>query len=437
MARILVGTVPVAGHIIPMLPLVRALIARGHELHWYSGAKYRSKIEATGARFVPLSHMRDYDDAHFDQTFPGRGRLRGLAQIKFDMKHVFIDQAPRQMRDLEKICGELQPALVLGEPGLLGSLFLYERGGPPAVLLFVLPLVVGSVDAAPFGLVLGPSASPLGRLRNRALNFAVEHALFRDVQRHWNATREQVGLGPTGWWMNTVERAALCLQPTIPGFEYPRSDLPPNIHFVGMMPVDAPPAWVAPEFWPELDGKRPIVHVTQGTIANEAPSLIAPALAGLANEDVLVVVSTGGRSIDSLKLSDVPRNARVATFLSYPELLPKTAAMVTNGGYGGVQIALSHGVPLVVAGETEHKPEVAARVAWSGAGLNLKTQSPSPVRVREAVRRVLDDPTFRTRARALATEYAAHDALARATELIEAVAGARGSSEALPRRRLG
>jgi UDP:flavonoid glycosyltransferase YjiC (YdhE family) len=36
--------------------------------------------------------------------------------------------------------------------------------------------------------------------------------------------------------------------------------------------------------------------------------------------------------------------------------------MVTNGGYGGVQMALAHAVPLVVAGAKEDKPEVAGRV---------------------------------------------------------------------------
>jgi UDP:flavonoid glycosyltransferase YjiC (YdhE family) len=60
--------------------------------------------------------------------------------------------------------------------------------------------------------------------------------------------------------------------------------------------------------------------------------------------------------------------------------------MVTNGGYGGIQFALAHGVPLVVAGETEEKPDIAARVAWSGAG-NLKTGTPSADAVKAAVRR--------------------------------------------------
>ena len=57
----------------------------------------------------------------------------------------------------------------------------------------------------------------------------------------------------------------------------------------------------------------------------------------------------------------MPDNVRVAEMLPYSELLPKTDLMVTNGGYGGVQMALANGVPLVVAGAREDKPEVAAR----------------------------------------------------------------------------
>jgi UDP:flavonoid glycosyltransferase YjiC (YdhE family) len=72
--------------------------------------------------------------------------------------------------------------------------------------------------------------------------------------------------------------------------------------------------------------------------------------------------------------------------------------MVTNGGYGGVTQALRVGVPLVVAGATEEKPEVAARVAWSGTGINLRSGRPSPRQIRSAVRTVLDSPRYRMRA---------------------------------------
>jgi hypothetical protein len=98
-----------------------------------------------------------------------------------------------------------------------------------------------------------------------------------------------------------------------------------------MILADAPRDWEVPAFWHELDDTRSIVHVTQGTIANAAPTLIAPVPEGLAKEDVLVVVATGGRAPDSIGLRNVPRNARIGTFPSHPDLLPKTSVMVTNG----------------------------------------------------------------------------------------------------------
>jgi len=48
--------------------------------------------------------------------------------------------------------------------------------------------------------------------------------------------------------------------------------------------------------------------------------VIAPTLRALADDDVLIVVSTGGRPLESLPA--LPPNARAATFLPYDELLP-------------------------------------------------------------------------------------------------------------------
>ena len=56
-----------------------------------------------------------------------------------------------------------------------------------------------------------------------------------------------------------------------------------------------------------------------------------------------------------------------------------TDVYVGNGGYGGVHFAMEHGVSLVVAGTTEDKVGVTARVARSGAGINLKSNRPSAV----------------------------------------------------------
>lgn len=120
------------------------------------------------------------------------------------------------------------------------------------------------------------------------------------------------------------------------------------------------------------------MHVTQGTIAADPAQLIVPTLRALADAPVTVVVSplTGQRAIS------LPANARAAAWLPHDELLARTSVMVTNGGYGGVQVALRHGVPLVVFGRSEDKPAVAARVQWSGAGIGVARRRATPERIR-------------------------------------------------------
>jgi len=51
-------------------------------------------------------------------------------------------------------------------------------------------------------------------------------------------------------------------------------------------------------------------------------------------------------------------------------------------------------------------------VGWSGAGVNLRTNRPSPQQVGQAVRTVLEDPSYRARAVALATEIQSAPGLA-------------------------
>jgi UDP:flavonoid glycosyltransferase YjiC (YdhE family) len=138
--------------------------------------------------------------------------------------------------------------------------------------------------------------------------------------------------------------------------------------------------------------------------------LIRPTLDALADEDVLVVVSTGRRPVESLGL--LPANARVAEYLPYDLLFPKLAAFVTNGGYGGLQFALQHGVPIVAAGTSEDKLETTARVQWSGAGIGLATNHPTEAVLRRAVRRVLEEDSFRVTAQRLGAEIAASPGLA-------------------------
>jgi UDP:flavonoid glycosyltransferase YjiC (YdhE family) len=199
------------------------------------------------------------------------------------------------------------------------------------------------------------------------------------------------------------------LQLTVPSFEFPRPDLPSTVHFVGAMPIVAEQAPI-PVWADDLDGSRKVVFVTQGTLSNhDFTQLVGPTLSALENNpELLVVVGAGGRSIDDLP-KPLPANVRTASYFPLEWLLPKVDVFVTNGGYNTVNQSLKHGIPLVTAGLTEDKADVNARVEWSGAGIDLKTNAPTMEAVKEAVRSVLGEPRYRVAARRLASEFAKVD----------------------------
>jgi MGT family glycosyltransferase len=402
MSRFLFATMPLVGHTRPALPIARLLVQRGHSVRWYTGAAMAGAVTEVGATFVPMSDD-DYSSVGLDEFFPERRHHRGLRKVRFDMVNAFARPVRTQIADLRRIL-DAQPAdVVVGDAGFLGGPVLQELGGPPFAAFGISVLGFPSPDLAPFGLGLPPARGALGRARNRILDRVMRRRFFAPMTAEMNAIRTELGLAPDNRTVFEYQLpASLYLQFSAPGFEYPRRDLPGNVRFVGPPRPQVSPGWHEPPWWFGVRGGRRIVLVTQGTVATDMGQLIEPALAGLAEEDVLVVAVTG--SADAPPLTQVPDNAQVASFVPFERLMPYVDVFVTNGCYGSVQLALAHGVPIVAAGRTEDKIEVNARVAHSGVGINLRTQSPSPEQLRDAVRRVLGEPNFRERARSVQRE---------------------------------
>lgn len=418
MARFLICTHPITGHVNPPLEIARVLVERGHEVRFYTGKKFKAKVEATGAQFAPMVRAYDYDDSDYDAAFPGRSSLKGINQIKFDFKRVFIEPGPDQAEDVREILREWPADAVLSDPAFVGASILYDRGEIKNWSVFNISVLgLPSKDVPPFGIGMLPDYSALGKVKNRTITFMANKVIFKDVNAFLAETMRKVGLPPRTF--APVASPMLYLQPSVPAIEYPRSDLIASAHFIGpVLPQFRgefdPPAW-----WADVtNAKKPVVLVTQGTVATDASELILPTLRALANEDVIVVATTGGKDLGEA----IPANARVARFIPFNQLMPHVAAMVTNGGYGGVMFALASGVPVICAGTTEDKPEVGNRMAYTGVGVNLKTNRPTEAQVRDAVKKVLADAQYRANARKVQAELARHDGPAEAATLLERLA---------------
>jgi len=421
MANILVATTPGDGHVNPLAVVVRELVKRGHRVRWYTGRHYQSKVEAAGAAFKPMRRGHDFGGQSRAEAFPGLGEQRGLSGFQAAWKAIFMDTSLGQLEDLRELLAQEPAEVLVADEMCFGASLAGEVSGLPVSLVATSIYFYSSRDTAPLGLGLAPSGGRLEKVRNGLLHLLVNRVALRGLRAHAGQLRARLGLP-------RLERAALesltrppelYLMGTVPSFEYPRRDLYPQTHFVGSFFTAPPAPYTPPAWWKELEQGRPVVHVTQGTVSNESHRLLVPALRALEKEDVWVVATTGGPSVESLGLTNLPANARVERFIPHAHLLPHVSVMITNGGYSGVQTALSHGVPLIVAGSSEEKPEVAAHVAWAGVGLDLKTGAPSQARLRQAVRTVLGNPSYRQRARQLQEEYMACQASQRAAELIE------------------
>jgi UDP:flavonoid glycosyltransferase YjiC (YdhE family) len=347
----------------------------------------------------------------------------GVAQFKFYLKHGFIDAGVTQLLDLTDILRSFPADVLLCDVFFIGVSWLSEKTGLPWAAFGMSALPLGSRDTAPFGLGIQPTNSAFGRLRNALLNALSQRVLMRDVTVHLDRVRGSVGLPPKSQDFFTAALSPfLYLQGTTPTFEYPRSDLPGQVHFIGPFLPSLEANFTLPAWWEELSDGKPVVFVTQGTVATDAGDLILPAIEALAKDNVLVIVTTGGQPIDNFGLDSMPANVRVEKFIPYEHLLPHVDVMVTNAGFNGVQLALANGVPLITAGQTEEKPEICARVQWAGVGIDLKTSTPRPMQIRDAVMKILGSSQYRQRAFRFKTEIAQYDAPALATALLEQLA---------------
>ena len=247
----------------------------------------------------------DFDDRQdWNETFPERAALKGAKAIAFDIENVFVGPGRAQHDAIMAAHAEEPADVLLTDPAFVGGAFLLGHpvgNRPPIVVCGVLPLMIASRDTAPYGMGLTPLGGPLGRLRNALLSAVAARTVLPAAERMAGEINRELHGRPLPFpVLDWPRHAEAIVQFTVPEFEYPRSDAPTTLHFVGPISATGSQAPL-PGWWDELDGSRPVVHVTQGTIANrDYRQIIAPTLDALADDDLLVVVSTGGRPLDTL-----------------------------------------------------------------------------------------------------------------------------------------
>ncbi len=413
--KVLIASTPATGHLNPLLAIGHILIAEGHEVVGLSGSRLRRRIESIGAGFHSLPAGADIDPGDVHSVAPELKNIPpGPEWLRVAIERVFVENIPAQHDGLQHVLRHFPADVIVADDmffGVLPMLLGPRSERPPIVLCGTSILHWHRNDGAPSFAGLPPAITKTQLDEYAVIAGNHDRIVNWPLARRLDQSLKALGVGPLSMNLfdSVVALADAYMQLTAPSFEFPRDNIPPSVHFVGTPPIipnQAPlPTWAH-----ELNGPRKVVLVTQGTVANhDFGLLVGPTLAALANEpDLLVVVTTGGRPIEAIP-GPIPGNARLASYLPFEWVLPKVDVFVTNGGYGSVNQAMSFGIPLVTAGLTEDKADVNARVAWSGVGIDLATNEPTPQQLREAVRTVLDKPHCREHAALMAEEFGVID----------------------------
>ncbi|HTG39135.1 glycosyltransferase [Sphingomonas sp.] len=409
--KLLLASTPITGHLIPLLNLAGITMAQGAEVLVTTSSVLAPRVKAAGARFAPLQGKADMDFTRVEELFPERASLpAGPAQIRFDMERIFIDPIPEQAATLDTLIADFGPDAIITDSMFFGRLPLFygePRPRPPIIGLGITFMMLPRLDGAPIGLGLPPARNADERDQYAAIARDVDAALLGPVNANLFATLAGMGVTPPpcGYFEASVLGNDMFMQPTVPSFEYDFGDPPTDVRFVGALPPSSR-RFEQPDWWDRLDGSRPIILVSQGTVANrDFDELVNPTIEALAGRDDLhLVVTTGGRPVESVR-AEASDNIFVASYVDFAELIPRLAGVVTNGGYGTVSLALQAGVPIIAVGRSEDKAEVGARVAWSGVGIELPAVPPAVDDLRDAVDRLLGEPSLRARAQELASEF--------------------------------
>jgi len=385
--RILFTTVQLSGHFHPLVPIARAAVAAGHEVAFACAAFFVPTVERSGFRAFPAG----FDDRgrSLPELFPGF--FKGMAAVRYwGLPNIFVGvYAVAMTPDLLTIAREWHPDLIVRDT--------HEYGG--------------CVAAEVLGI---PHASI--RTASTSAQYGMRHLVAEALAR----LRELNGLPPDPDVAMPFRYLHLAAEP--PCFRLEDGPVGPTVH--PLRPVnfesggEALPPWVA-----ELPD-RPTIYTTLGTVFGRGSEGLATfqAMLDALRDEPINLILTVGRENDPADFGPQPGNVRIAQFIPQSALLPHCDLVVHQGGFSTVTGALNVGLPMVIIPISADQPYNAACCAALGVGVVIEPGERSTEAIREAVRHVLADPTYRQNAERMRDEMAALPGPEHAVALLERLA---------------
>jgi zeaxanthin glucosyltransferase len=414
-------SIPVSGHLFPMTALARRLQSRGNEVVFIGVPDTEAFARGADLTFLPYGEDR-YPPGSITRIFAPVSRMSGLEVIKYTLEAISPGLLDVALCDLP---GKLAKAGIRGmaidNAFFFAQLVAMSLDLPFVQIWNILPSHPSG--ATPPCFASWPHETTTEALARNAEGMKQYGEFLTPLVPIAQAYADKVGLDIDWADKGATDSKLAVISQTPEAFDYPGISWPEGFQYAGPFHDDGGRQPV-PFAWEKLDG-RPLIYASLGTLVNGQDS-IHKAILGAAGRlpEVQVVFSVGqNASIDTL--GPIPSNTIVVPAAPQIELLKRAALCITHAGLNTTLEALGRGVPLVAIPIGYDQPGVAARIAYHRVGEFIEVENLTAEGLSELIRKVLDDSSYRDRARSFREAIAAANGLEVACDLIERAFGIR------------
>ncbi len=369
--RVLLASWAWTTHYTPLVPLVWALRAAGHEVRVASQPALADVITSSGAVAVPTGPDLDHDEVR-------QATMRGLRLT--DVPEApppggsMAGWSPDARTRVRRVFG----VFVAYSEAMAGDLLEFARAWRPDLIVFDPVTYAAPLVAAALGIP------------------AVRHIHGVDVTYQ---AREIVPdlLAPLAARLGVAVPGIMgkaTIDPCPPSMQCPADVRRIPVRFV---PYNGPavlPGWLRAE------PSRRRICVTWGTSTTRLsgqPGFLSPqVIAAAADLDVEIIMALTAH--DAAALDDVPTWVRVVTSLPLHLILPTCDAVVHQGGNGTILTSALHGIPQLVLPQTPDQIFHTDRLVGTGAAVSRRHDEASAEVIRDRLADILSEPEYHSHA---------------------------------------
>ena len=361
MSKIVFFCIPAHGHTNPTLGVVRELVARGHQIWYYSYNTMREKIESAGATFVSC------DDYDLEQKLTPKDSVRVGKDLAFSTK-ILVDTT---LALDDKVCADmvqLKPDCIVADSMAVWGKAVAMKLGIP---------FVSSTTTFAFN-------QHSAKIMKQSIG-----ELFKMVFSMPKITKQIKRLQGKGYPVKNIldiiqnDDSTHTIVYTSPEFQPCSETFSDKYAFVGpsIRPATS-----------KVEKKRDkLIYISMGTVNNNMMALYKRCLAALADTDYQVIMSVGNLvSIEEFGV--LPENISVFTHVDQIAVLQQADIFVSHCGMNSVSESLYFGVPLVMLPQTSEQGGVAERVFQLGAGIKLDKSDAASIL--GAIRKIFADNSY-------------------------------------------